>query len=95
MPNSDLNINNYGTPRGTDQGTKLKQGGTSGLNFPLAGFRSGGSYSALNNRTYLWVDTDAGGGNIFRRRLVTSDPSCYRFTNPATGFAISVRLIQD
>lgn len=95
MPSTDLNINNYSTSRGTDQGTKLKEGGSSGLDFPLAGFRSGGSYSALNNRTYLWVDTDAGGGNIFRRRLVISDPSCYRFTNPTGSFAISVRLVKD
>ncbi|MFK8039326.1 MAG: FISUMP domain-containing protein [Crocinitomicaceae bacterium] len=95
MPVGHLNINAYGTSRGTDQGTQLKQGGSSGLNFPLAGFRSGGTYSALNNRTYLWVNTDAGGGNIFRRRLVIADPSCYRFTNPAGDFAISVRLVKD
>ena len=95
MPTGDLNINNYNTSRGTDQGTQLKVGGSSGLDFPLAGFRSGTTYSALNNRTYLWVNTDAGGGNIFRRRLVTSDPSCYRFTNPYAGYAISVRLVKD
>ena len=95
MPSSDLNINSYGTSRGTDQGTQLREGGTSGLNFPLAGFRSGGTYSALNNRTYLWTNTDVGGTNIIRRRLVTADPSCYRFTNPASNFAISVRLVKD
>jgi uncharacterized protein (TIGR02145 family) len=95
MPAGDLNINDYNTPRGTDQGTQLKQGGSSGLDFPLAGYRDAGSYFALNNRTYLWMNTDAGGGNIFRRRLVISEPFCYRFTNPAGTFAISVRLVQD
>ena len=95
MPSGDLNINDYSTSRGTDQGTQLQVGGSSGLNFPLAGYRNNGTYSALNNRTYLWVNTDSGGGNIFRRRIVGGDASCYRFTNPYAGYAISVRLIKD
>ncbi len=94
MPTGDLNINGYSLPRGTDQGTQLKEGGSSGLDFPLAGFRSGGTYSAMDNRTYLWVNTTEG-SNIFRRRLVTADPSVYRFTNPAGDFAISIRLVKD
>jgi len=95
MPSADLNINNYSTSRGTDQGTQLQIGGSSGLDFPLAGYKSGNTFSALNNRTYLWVNTDNGGGNIFRRRIVGGDASCYRFTNPYAGFAISVRLVKD
>lgn len=95
MPAGDLNINDYGTSRGTDQGTQLKVGGSSGLDFPLAGYYDGSIYQALDDRTYLWVNTDAGGGNIFRRRLVTGDASCYRFTNAAGSFAISIRLVRD
>ncbi|MFT5822524.1 MAG: hypothetical protein ACI8ZM_003780 [Crocinitomix sp.] len=94
MSSGDLDINGYSLPRGSDQGTQLKEGGSSELDFPLAGFRSGGTYSAKDNRTYLWVNTTSG-GNIFRRRLVTADPSVYRFTNPAGDFAISIRLVKD
>lgn len=95
MPAGDLNISDYSTPRGTNQGTQLKIGGSSNLNFPLAGYYSNGTYQALMNRTYLWVNTDAGGGNIFRRRLEANSSSCFRFTNPAGGFAVSIRLVKD
>lgn len=95
MSAEHLIISNYSTPRGTDQGTQLKEGGSSGLNFPLASYRADGSFHASGNKTYLWNLTDAGGGHIYRRRLVVSDPSCYRFTNPFGSFAISVRLVKD
>ncbi|MCK0192892.1 thrombospondin type 3 repeat-containing protein [Arenibacter sp. F20364] len=95
MPASDLNITGESTPRGTDQGTQMKSGGSSGLNFPMAGYRDDGAYSSINNRTYLWVNTDAGGGNIFRRKIEAASPSCFRFTNPAGTFAISVRLVKN
>ncbi len=95
MPSSDLNINNYSTPRGTDQGTQLQVGGTSGMEFYPAGYRSGSSFSALGNRTYLWVNTTLANGDPYRRRLVINDASVYRFTNPESGFAISIRLIKD
>ena len=95
MPASDLNITGESTARGTDQGTQMKVGGSSGLNFPMAGYRDGGTYSSINNRTYLWVNTDAGGGNIFRRKIEAASPSCFRFTNSAGTFAISVRLVKN
>ena len=95
MPASDLNINNYSTPRGTNQGIQLQVGGSSGMEFYPAGYRSGTSYSALGNRTYLWVNTTNTNGDPYRRRLVINDPSVYRFTNPEAGFAISIRLIKD
>jgi len=95
MPASDLNITGEATIRGTDQGTKMKSGGSSGLNFPMSGYRDGGTYSSINNRTYLWVNTDAGGGNIFRRKIEAASPSCFRFTNSAGTFAISVRLVKN
>ena len=94
MSAADLEVNGYGINRGTDQGTQLKIGGSSGMEFPMAGFRSGGSYSALDNRTYLWVNTTVG-GSIFRRRLENATPYVFRFTNPAGDFAISIRLVKD
>ena len=95
MSPSDLNINDYSTSRGTDQGTQLLAGGSSGLDFPLAGFRANGSYSALDDRTYIWVNSESSPNQIYRRRLQNGNPSCYRFANPASGFAISVRLVKD
>ena len=94
MPTADLDINNYSTPRGTDQGTQLQAGGASGMDFHPAGYRYNGTYDALGNRTYLWVNTTLA-GNPYRRRLVVNDPSVYRFTNPEAGYAISIRLIKD
>ena len=95
MPTSDLNLSGYSTTRGTDQGTQLQAGGSSGMEFHPAGYRSGSSYDALGNRTYLWVNTTLANGDPYRRRLVVNDASVYRFTNPEGGFAISVRLIKD
>lgn len=94
MPAADLDINDYLMSRGTDQGTQLKVGGASGLDFPIAGFYDGATFSALGNRTYLWVNT-LSGGSVFRRRLEASSSSCFRFTNPSGSFAISVRLVKD
>jgi len=46
--------------RGTDQGTQLKPGGTSGLNMPLAGNRgTGGSFSDLSSYGNLWSSSES------------------------------------
>ena len=95
MSASDLDLSGYSVTRGTDQGTQLQVGGSSGMEFYPAGYRSGSSYDALGNRTYLWVNTTITNGDPYRRRLVVNDASVYRFTNPETGFAISIRLIKD
>ena len=95
MSATDLNISGEETTRGTDQGTKMKTGGSSGLNFPMSGYRVGGTYSSLDIKTYLWVNTDAGSGNIFRRKIEAASPSCFRFTNIAGTFAISLRLVKN
>ena len=95
MSASDLDLSGYSIVRGTDQGTQLQAGGGSGMEFHPSGYRSGTSYFALGNRTYLWVNTTISNGDPFRRRLVINDGSVYRFTNPQAGFAISIRLIKD
>ena len=95
MSATDLDLSGYSTVRGTDQGTQLQAGGSSGMEFHPAGYRSGTSYFALGNRTYLWVNTTISNGDPYRRRLVVNDGSVYRFTNPQAGFAISIRLIKD
>jgi len=108
MPDSDLDKMGYTERRGTDQGVQLQLGGSSGLNFLPAGFRTGnGKYHGLglppfedcnNCRTYLWVNTTTDNGKVFRRRLNAKSPQksfVYRFTNPPAGYAISVRLVKD
>tara|TARA_R110002049_G_scaffold296797_1_gene485190 strand:+ start:23237 stop:25159 length:1923 start_codon:yes stop_codon:yes gene_type:complete len=95
MPASDLNINGEDTARGTDQGTKMKEGGSSGLNFPMSGYRSGGTYSDIGIKTYFWVNTFSGGTNPFRRKIEAASPSVFRFTNPPGTFADSVRLVKN
>ncbi len=104
MPSKDLTVNDYMTKRGTNEGTAIKVGGKTGLDFPMAGFRrddgkfEGGDDDKERPRTYIWVNTKVQGQQgeeVFRRRVEKGSPNLYRFTNPTAGFAISVRLIKD
>lgn len=98
MSSVDLNKDGYNVARGANVGSKLKDKGTSKLNIPIAGFAeingSSRNFEALENRTYLWVNTTVN-GQVFRRRITKSGSNIYRFKNPSNGFAISVRLIKD
>jgi uncharacterized protein (TIGR02145 family) len=95
MSNLDLDKTGYSTSRGTDEGTKLYIGGESMLDIPYSGFRDiNGNYSAIDNRTYLWVNTLIG-SDPYRRRIEAATNTVYRFTNPTAGFAITVRLVKD
>lgn len=80
--------------RGTDEGTRLKDGGSSNFNGLLAGHRF--TLSNYNNRgayMFLWSSTEAG-GNAWRRYLHSGHATVYRNTfNKAYGF--SVRCIRD
>ncbi len=104
MSEKDLNVLGYEKKRGTTQGNDIKSGGKTMLNFPMAGFRrddgkyEGGDDDKERPRTYIWVNTKrkgAEGEEVFRRRVEKNSPILYRFTNPAGGFAITVRLIKD
>lgn len=55
--------------RGTDQGTQLKSGGSSGLNIPFAGVRVSGKYPGyvgLSLKAFLWSSTSPGDYPYFR-----------------------------
>lgn len=98
MSEADLNKSGYDVKRGTDQGKQLQVNGKSLMNIPLSGFRHEGEFHTLGERTYLWVNTTIDGEegpSLYRRRLVQGDPTIYRFTNPASTFTNSVRLIKD
>jgi uncharacterized protein (TIGR02145 family)/prepilin-type N-terminal cleavage/methylation domain-containing protein len=75
--------------RGTDEGTQLKSGGTSGLNLPLAGFRyTNGSFSFRSSDVSLLSSSDSG-GSAWRRYLGLSYATVDRSTNAkAVGFSV-------
>jgi len=78
--------------RGTDEGTKLKSGGSSGLNMPLAGFRySDGSFLGLSSYAYLWSSSESG-GNAWGRYLGSGYATVSRGTGDKA-FGFSVRCL--
>lgn len=78
--------------RGTDQGTKLKSGGASGLNIPIAGYRStDGNYYYVSADTYSWSSSVSGAEGWYRH-LSSGMASVDRSTN-AKAFGFSVRCL--
>ncbi len=80
--------------RGTDQGTQLKSGGTSGMSVPLAGYRStAGSFATLGSSAYVWSSSESG-GSAWRRNLGSGNATVNRSTNDkARGY--SVRCLEN
>ena len=63
--------------RGTNEGTKLKPAGISGLNMPLAGYRvTNRTFASLSLAAILWSSTDTGGA--YFRELDASQANVYR-----------------
>lgn len=78
--------------RGTDQGTKLKPSGTSGLNIPLAGLLTpDGSFHVLSSVTYLWSSSESS-PNAWYRNLDLGYPTVYRGPEDK-GNGFSVRCV--
>ena len=92
MEADQLGLSGYATPRGTDEGATLKR--TDGFAARMAGFRAGSSYDARDDRTYFWTSTTQG-GEVWRRRISAGESTVFRFTNPPSTFAISVRCVAD
>jgi uncharacterized protein (TIGR02145 family) len=92
MAPDQLDLEGYSTTRGTDEGTKLKASG--GFAALMAGFRTGTTYDARGDRTYFWTSTTRG-TDVWRRRVEAATPTVFRFTNPPSDFAISIRCILD
>lgn len=81
--------------RGTDQGTQIKEGGSSGLEVKLSGARvSTGSYMAINSYAYIYSSTESG-SNAWRRCLRTSDTQVGRFNTFPKTYGFSVRCVKD
>lgn len=102
MTEPDLSLDAYSGARGSDQGTALKAGGASRLDFPMTGYGTvyaglPGGWDGLTSgvvRTYIWTATPGGAG-VYRRRIERDDAHAFRFSNPSEGFAIVVRCVRD
>lgn len=82
--------------RGTDIGTKLKPGGSSGLEWNLAGFRhsANGSFYSRDSYGYFWSSSEDSASDAWGRRLDSGNVSAYRsLYNKNSGH--SVRCIKD
>lgn len=102
MPAADLAFEAYSAPRGSDEGTKLKEGGASGLDFPMTGYAEltndmvtlWDGLTSAGRRTYLWTSTPGLDG-VLRRRLEETGAIVYRFSAAPEGFAIAARCVAD
>jgi uncharacterized protein (TIGR02145 family) len=101
MPAADLDYDAYIAVRGSDEGTKLKEGGSSGLDFPMTGFAGltndmvtlWDGLTSGAGRTYIWTSTPGLNG-LLRRRLEETVATVFRFSNPNEGVAIIVRCVE-
>lgn len=83
----------YNTWRGTDQGTQMLAGGTSGLNILFSGCRtSANTFMLLNAYAYIYTSSSAG-TNAWRRCLKTNDSTVGRFNTFPKEYAFSVRCL--
>ena len=78
--------------RGTDQGTQLKSGGSSGMNVPLAGYRTpAGAFTSLGLQVHLWSSSES--GSSAWRRNVNSDLATMNHGTAGQTAGLSVRCL--
>lgn len=104
MPQNQLMIDGYSTQRGSNEGQKLKVGGSSGLEFKISGFATVTEDSAAFDgiggdrpRSYFWTATSKTVNRktvAYRRRIEAKNGTIFRFSNPAAGYAVAVRCVQ-
>jgi len=95
MAQKQLDVSGEYTPRGTNQGTQLKEGGSSGFEAKLSGYGNGpanADFYDLGTDGYFWTSTPDG-TQIWRRHVYNAAAYLYRFENPPATFAISVRCL--
>ncbi len=80
--------------RGT-QGARLRSGGDSGFDAPIAGYRRpDGTYVRRNERAAYWTSTEANAEDAWHRDVRPDVDSIYRSAVTKT-YALSVRCIVD
>src|SRR5581483_11098819 len=92
MASNQLDVSGENTTRGTNQGTQIKVGGSSGFNAKFAGYATGPDFQVQGSNGYFWTSTEVG-GEIWRRHI-DGQPYLFRFENPPATFAISVRCLK-
>ncbi len=80
--------------RGTDQGTQLKAGGSSGLNVPLAGYSDDeGMFMLIGSYARVWSSSESG-GSAWYRNLSSGATTVLRGTL-AKAYGFSVRCLKN
>ena len=77
--------------RGTDQGTQMKIGGSSGLNVPFAGGLYSDSFLYLSSYTILWSSSES--GTSAQRRLLHPGYATIQRTAYPKAYGFSVRCL--
>ncbi len=93
MDTATANTNNIW--RGTDEGTKIKPGGTSGFDFLMGGrCNNGNSFSLAGSYGYLHTSTESGSMN-YRRCLSSAASTIGRYNTFPKTYGMSVRCVKD
>ncbi len=79
--------------RGTNEGTKLQPGGSSGFEFNLAGNGVSGDFFNRASGGILWSSSESG-GNAWYRNVVSGSAQVYRSAD-VKSYGLSVRCLQD
>lgn len=80
--------------RGSDEALKIRSGGSSGFNLPLAGARYeiSGIFGLLNTNSYLWTSSNSTATRAWFRAMDTGHNSIYRNTDTKS-YGYSVRCL--
>jgi uncharacterized protein (TIGR02145 family) len=77
--------------RGTNQGTQLKIGGTSGFDAALDGYMTTANNFMRNGTgNCFWTSTD-----LYARYLLNTSPQVYRWDTPLKSYGLSLRCVMD
>ena len=81
--------------RGSPVGTKLKQGGSSGMDLLLAGYRSSSAhFYDLGSHGHFWSASPLGSSHAWHRYVYSGNSNVSRH-NYYRSYAFSVRLVKD
>ncbi len=80
--------------RGTNQGTKLKSGGSSGIDLPFAGSRiNGGTFGSLSTNAFVWSSSEDGIMGAWYRGVASSFTTVLVNSLDKVGYGFSVRCL--
>jgi uncharacterized protein (TIGR02145 family) len=91
LPSSEIDMTGF---RGTDQGTQLKAGGSSGFEAMMGGTYNLGFFNDLDVSGYFWTSSSSSGSNAWARLLNVNNPKIGRYESlKPNGF--SVRCLKN